>query len=231
MSDSKNKITEDKQLKEDQLVSESRRRLAKAALMASPVIMSVASRPVWATNSMRRCTASVLASANHSITTDWTTCLTCSPGYWKMNGGSGPCWSSTGMNPGDNFGSTFGITYSIPHHSDSSKTSAEDKALAKSLMSALTYGGNNKFIKFARAATASYLNARALGHLYPALTIPSAASITSMVHYVFDPSVDHATRKSRAETKKNDLQSYYEGRENSTECILPANGNCPPFGG
>lgn len=65
----------------------SRRRFGKAALGAAPIIMTLASRPVWATG--KQCTASALASANPSNPVDLDTCKACSPGYWHL---SGACW-------------------------------------------------------------------------------------------------------------------------------------------
>lgn len=118
------------------------------------------------------------------------------------------------------FGTFFGI----------STTGFEDKeveALEMGLhdLVSQTADGNNKFILFARACTASYLNARALGHLYPKVTIPTESQITSMIAEVFNLLLSYPQRKDLAIAKKDALQQYYE--EGYVECILPNNGDCP----
>jgi len=66
---------------EREQLSNSRRRLLKNAVMAAPVILTVASRPVWA----RNCTLSGQLSGNLSDQDIDSDCggEGCTPGYWK----------------------------------------------------------------------------------------------------------------------------------------------------
>ncbi|TVO73482.1 hypothetical protein [Sedimenticola selenatireducens] len=95
-------------------------------------------------------------------------------------------------------------------------------------------GGDEPFMKFARAATASYLNAMAIGHLFGG-NIPTAAQIQTLIANVFytsrlgKPSKENRdTRRILAGEKATDLSRYYD--EGSEECILPNNGRCPEQG-
>jgi len=213
---------------EDQTVSTSRRNFTKASLMASPVLMTAMSKPVWATTG-RRCTASVLMSGDGSIPIDWNSCRSCSPGYWHH---SRSCWSTAGMEGQKN--TSFGDFFLAPYD-ESLYYGDELEALATTLSGFFpSVGGNNQFKKFARAATASYLNAMALGHLFGP-NLPSAAEIQTMVADVFYtsrialPSEENLqTRRALAESHKNYLEQFYD--EGSEECILPNSGNCPEQG-
>ena len=229
MSDSNDKkITGIELTTEKQPVSVSRRSFTKAALLASPVLMTVASKPVWA-NPIRKCSVSVLMSANHSIETDWNDCRTCSPGYWHNEKA---CWISAGMEgqSGMSFGDLFGIAIV-----GDAFTEKEKYALGLSLENILNpsqWDQDKKsiFLKFGRAATASYLNARALGHLYPTVAIPTESEIVTLVQNVFSPGTltDVSDRKSAARSGKSQLESFYQ--EGAVDCILPKKSNpddCP----
>lgn len=226
MSDSNDKkIEHNEEPRERRLDSESRRNFTKAALLASPVLMTVASKPVWA-NPIRKCSVSVLMSANHSIETDWNDCRTCSPGYWR---GGNACWISAGME--NNRGTPFGALFGITNVNDFSEK--EQYALTMSLEDLLKPGtwDNDKksiFLRFGRAATASYLNARALGHLYPTVAIPTESEIESLVGNVFNSLLSRAARRSAARSGRDQLETFYE--EGSVDCILPKKrnpANCP----
>jgi hypothetical protein len=209
-------------------VSTSRRNFTKASLLATPVLMSVASKPVWATTG-RRCTVSVLMSGDTSVPIDWTSCKSCSPGYWHHYKS---CWSTAGMAGEKNttFGAFFLGSFNQNHYYP-----AELEALNTPLSSFFpSVGGNRPFMKFARAATASYLNAMAIGHLFGG-NIPTAAQIQSLVSTIFytartsKPSRQNLdSRRILAGQKASELATYYD--EGSEECILPNSGNCPEQG-
>jgi hypothetical protein len=221
MSDSnKPNIGKNGNVTEDQNVSTSRRKFTKAALMASPVLMTVASKPVWA-NPMRKCSVSVLMSANHSVDTDWSGCRTCSPGYWHHQNA---CWNSAGMQHDRN--TTFATRFSIdPTGFEVDEVTALNMTLQQ--LVSQTGGGSNKFLMFCRAATASVLNARALGHLFPHVTIPSESQVLAVIAQVFDLNVPYAQRKTNATIKEGELNDYYE--EGYVDCILPnsPHNDCP----
>ncbi|MCW8916184.1 MAG: hypothetical protein OQK24_10065 [Magnetovibrio sp.] len=226
MSDSNDKkIEHNEETRGRPLESESRRKFTKAALLASPVLMTVASKAVWA-NPIRKCSVSVLMSANHSIDTDWNDCRTCSPGYWHN---SKACWISAGME--NNRDQPFGELFDITNVDDFSEK--EQYALTMSLENILnpsTWDNDKKsvFLRFGRAATASYLNARALGHLYPTVAIPTEGEVKTLVSNVFSTLLSRADRKSAARSGKNQLETFYQ--EGSVDCILPKRrntANCP----
>lgn len=211
-----------------QKISTSRRNFTKASLMASPVLMTAMSKPVWAATG-RRCTASVLMSGDGSVPIDWNSCRSCSPGYWHHDRS---CWSTAGMESDKS--TQFGAFFLAPYD-DSLYYTDELEALTTSLSGFFpSAGGSNPFMKFARAATASHLNAMALGHLFGP-NLPSAARIQNMIAEVFytsrtsKPAEDNLqTRRTLAETHTNTLNDFYD--EGSGECILPNSGNCPEQG-
>ncbi|MDF1529876.1 MAG: hypothetical protein P1R74_12190 [Sedimenticola sp.] len=229
MSDSKDKKTGvmDSET-EEQSVSTSRRNFTKASLLATPVLMSVASKPVWATTG-RRCTVSVLMSGDTSVAIDWTSCRSCSPGYWHHDLS---CWSTAGMAGEKN--TTFGVFF-LGSFNTNHYYPEELEALNTPLSSFFpSVGGNRPFMKFARAATASYLNAMAIGHLFGG-NIPTAAQIQSLVSNVFKtyrtgkPSQQNLeSRRALAGQKATELSTYYD--EGLEECVLPNSGNCPEQG-
>lgn len=213
---------------DEQKISTSRRNFTKASLMASPVLMTAMNKPVWATTG-RRCTASVLMSGDGSIPIDWNSCRSCSPGYWHL---SQSCWSTAGMDGEQQ--TEFGAFFLAPY--DSSLYYDEElQALTTHLITFFpSVGGTNHFRKFARAATASYLNAMALGHLFGP-NLPSASDIQTMIAEVFytsrvalPPEENLQTRRGLAESYSNYLAGFYD--EGSEECILPNSGNCPEQG-
>ncbi|MCW8889721.1 MAG: hypothetical protein OQL20_03580 [Sedimenticola sp.] len=229
MSDSKDKKpSEIENVTEDQQVSSGRRKFTKAALMASPVIMTAASKPVWATGTGRRCTVSVLMSGGSAPMEDISNCRSCSPGYWHHDNA---CWSTAGMADkklhtfGDFFLTNFNTANYYTKELEALNTRLEDF-----FPSAQSSTNSNKFFKFARAATASYLNAQAFGHTF--MDIPSTSKVLSLIGLVFYPSrttlpdLDNFDiRENKANKKAEYLAGYYD--DNSATCILPNNGNCP----
>jgi len=218
---------------EGQQVSTSRRNFTKAGLLATPVLMTVASKPAWATVG-RQCTVSVLMSGDGSIPIDWDSCRSCSPRYWHHESS---CWSTAGMagNKRTTFGEFFVGSFNPDHFYNQ-----ERNTLNTPLEDLFPGGGpnENKFKLFARAATASYLDAMALGHLFGSnipSNIPTASNIQSMIAQVFftaraskPDTTNRDNRKSLANDKANFLATYYD--EGSEECILPNSGDCPPQG-
>lgn len=214
---------------DDQKVSLSRRNFTKASLMASPILMTAMSKPVWATTG-RRCTASVLMSGDGSVPIDFTTCRSCSPGYWQH---PNSCWSTAGMQSareslitfGDFFVSGFDEDFYYKDELAALNTPLKDLFPSPPV--------NNKFTRFARAATASYLNAMAIGHLF-AGNIPNDAEITSIIDAIFirfeKPSKKkHEKLRNQADAKKDYFESFYD--KTSGECILSNNGKgCPEQG-
>ena len=78
----------------------SRRKFAKAGLVAAPVIMTLASRPAMGNfggSSGGKCTLSGMLSGNLSKPDDGGVCHGCTPGYWKTHQEQ---WGQTGCAPG-----------------------------------------------------------------------------------------------------------------------------------
>lgn len=79
--------------------------LKKSALVSAPVIMTVASGPVWA----RNCTMSGRLSGNLSDTGDPCAPAACSPGYWKQEQHLGSWSKDLPYTTGSSFNVAFGV--------------------------------------------------------------------------------------------------------------------------
>lgn len=156
-------VTEDKNPSVHRIT---RRRFTKAGAVA-PVIMTLASRPVWGT----ACTQSALGSMTHTShhpEEDPANCvLGCDTTYWTTNPGA---WSAlTGHQASDEFLSTFGIT----EFSDNicpaiNKKAFKDGLKDASLLTVLSNGlspnsaRQRAVANAARAAVLGLLNSRAV---------------------------------------------------------------------
>ena len=82
-------------------VDHSRRKFAKAGVVAVPVIMTLASRPAMGnyggSSGGGKCALSGMLSGNLSKPDDGTVCHGCTPGYWKTHQEQ---WGQTGCTPG-----------------------------------------------------------------------------------------------------------------------------------
>lgn len=97
------------EIKPDDNINTSRRRLTGAALGVSAVF-TLASRPVWA----NQCTISGMASGNLSAPPG-PQCGGCTPGYWKQPQHL-DSWAATGFQPTDKFNTVFGVSqYNKPN--------------------------------------------------------------------------------------------------------------------
>jgi len=89
----------------------SRRKFAKASVMAAPVIMTLASRPALGAY---QCTVSGAISGNLSNVDDSAICASKSPGWWMNNADSN--WTAAGFNRTDLFHSIFTNTTNIHNY-------------------------------------------------------------------------------------------------------------------
>jgi hypothetical protein len=136
---------------------ESRRRLAKAAL-ASPVIMTFASRPVWGA----ACTASALGSMTHTShhpDENPATCvLGCTSAYWV---GHSAAWDAlTGYNAGDSFINVFSLSATGDLCGAIGSNAFEARIRSASLLTVLSSGlapANARQTAVANAAKAAVL--------------------------------------------------------------------------
>jgi hypothetical protein len=210
----------------------SRRRFGKAGL-AAPVIMTLASRPVWATG--RQCTVSALASANPSRPVDESTCQACSPGYWHH---TNSCWPA-GWDRGTPFYAQFGYNLqTYKNLRDAGQTVAPGRTEYVDIVEALEtplggffpapFGdsGLKPLSKAMRGTLAAMLNA-----VHPNVPFVLATGyILSQLDAVFpgpepsDPEKPTAT-KGDLEAMASSFSDYWD--ELSDECILPNNGDCP----
>lgn len=215
-------------------VNTSRRRFGKAGL-AAPVIMTLASRPVWATG--RQCTVSALASANPSRPVDTSTCRACSPGYWHH---SRACWPQD-WDRGTLFHVQFNydITYYETLRDQGQKVAkgcTEYADIVHALKTPLDgffpapFGdsGLKPLSKAMRGALAAMLNA-----VHPNVPfVLSTGYILSQLDAVFPgprPSDDErpTAPKGDLEALASSFSDYWD--ELSDECILPNSGDCPPL--
>jgi len=216
----------------------SRRRLGKAGL-AAPVLMTLASRPVWATG--RQCTVSALASfrANDSRPVNLETCQACSPGYWNLE----RCWPD-GFHPTDPFHATFGYTLSnynllLQEEQDGNLEVNDGQPTYQDIVNVLQTpladffppAAGTDLFKACRAVTAAALNAAhpnvpfaltmsfVLGELQRVFPGPSPQE-----DMMIDPEAPTAGN-SELLSLASSLAAYWD--ELSDECILPGNGDCP----
>jgi len=208
----------------------SRRRLGKAGL-AAPVLMTLASRPVWATG--RQCTVSALASfrANDSRPVDLSTCQACSPGYWHL----GRCWPEPEFKPSDFFYAKFGYDLSAYQAlRDSGQEVDDDQPSYAQIVDVLETMLIDFFPpalppdlrKAARAVTAAMLNA-AHPNVPFALT---AMFVLGELDRVFPgPSPSNLRRPTAGNSELQGLADLLSEKwdESSDECMLPGNGDCP----
>lgn len=80
--------------------------LKKSALLSAPVIMTIASGPVWA----RNCTMSGRLSGNLSDTGPECPPAACSPGYWMQDQHLSSWSENSNYRPGSFFNIVFGVT-------------------------------------------------------------------------------------------------------------------------
>ncbi|MDZ7752594.1 MAG: hypothetical protein U5S82_13215 [Gammaproteobacteria bacterium] len=210
----------------------SRRRFTKAGL-ATPVIMSLASQPVWGAG--RLCTASAFASANPSRPVDMTTCRGCSPGYWHQ----GVCWPSeldtlktTQLHSAFGYDRDAYDDFVYPNDSGYPSKSEILATLDTALIDFFpnTGLGNNVIAKFVRAAIAGMLNGYHAG--VPFWSDADAAVVKSRLLELFplSPGFDvsgHATANEA--TMRDDVEIlatwWDEGEEG---CVLPGWGSNKP---
>jgi hypothetical protein len=171
-------------------VDETRRRFAKAGL-AAPVILTLASRSVWATDTPGAggaCTPSALASAthvSHRPGEDPEECLFgCSPGFWK-NAGPG-AWDLTGFSTTSNFGIVFNVEMLKAATYPCAQFKANLESLkAVTLIGALTKaaGINGRVQQAAFHATAALLSAshKYVGPFYSAQVMSPGAVVTAFL--------------------------------------------------
>jgi len=210
----------------------SRRRFGKAGL-AAPVIMTLASRPVWATG--KQCTVSALASANPSQPVDETTCQACSPGYWHH---SNACWPA-GWNRGTPFHVQF--SYDLQYYEnlrDQNQSVAPGRTEYADIVAALetpldgffpSPSGDSGLKPLSKAmcgVLAAMLNA-----VHPNVPfVLTTGQILSQLDAVFPlpPLLDvekPTAPKGDLEALASSVSDYWD--ELSDECILPNNSDCP----
>jgi hypothetical protein len=205
----------------------SRRRFGKAGL-AAPVIMTLASRPVWAVG--RQCTVSALASANPSKPVDESTCQACSPSYWHQ---SNACWP-VDWNRGTPFHVQF--SYDLQYYEslrDQNQSVAPGCTAYADIVDVLEtpldgFGDNGlqPLSKAMHGVLSAMLNA-----VHPNVPfVLTTGQILSQLDAVFPGPRPLDVEKPTA--PNSDLNAlarsfgdYWD--ELSDECILPNNGNCP----
>lgn len=216
-----------------------RRRFGKAGL-AAPVIMTLASRPVWAQG--RQCTVSALASfeINQSRPIDLSTCQACSPGYWHHENA---CWPETqGWFRTDLFYVRFGYTlgtyqnYLTTNQAvDSDRpTYAEIVELLQLPLDAfmpnsgvsLTGGSEQEALyMMLRMTIAAMLNAVHPNVPFALYTTDILASLQS----VFPGPVPlQPSRPTATVSELNVVKNQFDGNWSPTDnCMLPNSGTCP----
>lgn len=189
----------------------SRRRFTKAGL-AAPVLMSLASRPVWG----RECTASAMASfaMNQSVPIDLSTCDGCSPGYWNH---PNACWDATGFVRTQTFADAFG--YDLI-----GGTFTQDELdLLNSMLQDLFPEGNGSMLrKVFRAALSAALSAA-----HPLVPVNLTVNdVVMKLHFeVLAPNGSTRAPTTALGPVKEFFESFYDPQD--INCPLPNNGNCP----
>ena len=218
-------------------VDETRRRFAKAGL-AAPVILTLASRSVWASTAPGAggaCTPSALASAthvSHRPDEDPEECLFgCSPGFWK-NAGSA-AWAVTGYSATSTFGVVFGLTALKADTYKCAQFKANlDDLMSATLLDALNRGAgtDGRVQQAAKHATAALLSASHpyVGPFYSSQVMSAgavvAAFLTALQAFRDGTSCSTAALDSLVTT----LDRYGDGAGELT-CPLANDGSYPGY--
>jgi hypothetical protein len=184
----------------------SRRKLTQAVL-AAPIMGSLASRPALGGGFAGTCNISVLQSGNASMPVDYESCGGCSPGFWftaALNNHS--CHLPSGINGSTTFGQVFGLyPQNKPNCSDTDKIldaliehpflgfNARNKSaisgLCPTIFGHICRNKADDLFMFCRAAACAWLNANTIGVAFPSLiaggSLHSVSEIEYMVGSVF----------------------------------------------